>query len=105
MSKRLKDRVREIVVGNASRNLDKTIAVLNPVLRGQMSYFRLTEIKRGQKLDGWIRRKLRCLHYGGNGRDRLPATSDYKREAWMRSEHGNRQATDAALGGAPARAK
>ena len=32
--KRLKDRVREIVVGNASRNLGKTIAALNPVLRG-----------------------------------------------------------------------
>ncbi len=31
---RLKDRVREIIVGNASRNLDKTIDALNPVLRG-----------------------------------------------------------------------
>jgi group II intron reverse transcriptase/maturase len=59
--KRLKDRVREIVVGNASRNLDTTIAALNPVLRGWASYFRLTEIKGVlQELDGWIRRKLRC---------------------------------------------
>jgi len=32
--KRLKDRVREIVVGNASRNLGKTVEALNPVLRG-----------------------------------------------------------------------
>ena len=60
--KRLKDRVREIVVGNASRNLDKTIAALNPVLRGWTSYFRLTEVKGVlEDLDGWIRRKLRCL--------------------------------------------
>jgi group II intron reverse transcriptase/maturase len=60
--KRLKDRVREIVVGNASRNLEKTIAALNPVLRGWVSYFRLTEVKGVlQELDGWIRRKLRCL--------------------------------------------
>lgn len=60
--KRLKDRVREIVVGNVSRNLDATIDALNPVLRGWTSYFRLTEV-RGvlQELDGWIRRKLRCL--------------------------------------------
>lgn len=60
--KRLKDRVREIVVGNASRNLGQTIAALNPVLRGWASYFRLTEVKGGlEDLDGWIRRKLRCL--------------------------------------------
>jgi RNA-directed DNA polymerase len=60
--KRLKDRVREIVVGNASRNLDKTIAALNPVLRGWVSYYRLIEVKGVlQELDGWIRRKLRCL--------------------------------------------
>ena len=43
--KRLKDRVREIVVGNASRNLGKTVEALNPVLRGWTSYFRLTEVK------------------------------------------------------------
>lgn len=60
--KRLKDRVREIVIGNASRNLGETIAALNPVLRGWSSYFRLTEVKGVlEKLDGWIRRKLRCL--------------------------------------------
>jgi RNA-directed DNA polymerase len=59
---RLKDRVREIVVGNASRNLGKTIEALEPVLRGWISYFRLTEVKGVlQELDGWIRRKLRCL--------------------------------------------
>ena len=60
--KRLKDKVREIVVGNAFRNLGQTIATLNPVLRGWTSYFRLTEVKGVlQDLDGWIRRKLRCL--------------------------------------------
>ncbi|MGU4702552.1 group II intron reverse transcriptase/maturase [Burkholderia cepacia] len=60
--KRLRDRVREIVVGNASRNLAVTIAALNPVLRGWASYFRLTEVKGVlEELDGWVRRKLRCL--------------------------------------------
>lgn len=60
--KRLKDKVRDIVVGNASRNLGATINELNPVLRGWTSYFRLTEVKGAlQDLDGWIRRKLRCL--------------------------------------------
>ena len=60
--KRLKDKVREIVVGNASRNVAQTISTLNPVLRGWISYFRLTEVKGIlQEVDGWIRRKLRCL--------------------------------------------
>jgi len=60
--KRLKDKVRETVVGNASRNLGQTITALNPVLRGWTSYFRLTEVKGVlQDMDGWIRRKLRCL--------------------------------------------
>jgi RNA-directed DNA polymerase len=59
---RLKDKVREIVLGNASRNLRKAVEVLNPVLRGWISYFRLTEVKGVlQDVDGWIRRKLRCL--------------------------------------------
>lgn len=60
--KRLKDKVRDIVVGNASCKLDTAIAELNPVLRGWTSYFRLTETKRVlEDLDSWIRRKLRCL--------------------------------------------
>jgi RNA-directed DNA polymerase len=60
--KRLKDKVRDIVVGNASGKLAAVIDELNPVLRGWMSYFRLGEAKRVlEELDGWIRRKLRCL--------------------------------------------
>jgi RNA-directed DNA polymerase len=59
---RLKDKVREIVVGNASRNLGAAISELNPVLRGWTSYFRLIEVKRVlEDLDSWVRRKLRCL--------------------------------------------
>ncbi|OGA24396.1 MAG: group II intron reverse transcriptase/maturase [Betaproteobacteria bacterium RIFCSPLOWO2_02_FULL_67_19] len=60
--KRLAQRVRETVRGNASRNLAATIEQLNPLLRGWMTYFRFTEIKGVlQDLDGWIRRKLRAL--------------------------------------------
>jgi group II intron reverse transcriptase/maturase len=77
--KRLKDRVREIVVGNASRNLGQTIAALNPVLRGWTSYFRLTEVKGVlEDLDGWIRRKLRCLLWRQWKR---PATRNKKLQA------------------------
>lgn len=59
---RLKDKVREITTGNVSRKLDAAVNELNPVLRGWMSYFRLTEVKGVlQELDGWIRRRMRCL--------------------------------------------
>ena len=92
--KRLKDRVREIVVGNASRNLDKTIAALNPVLRGWTSYFRLTEVKGVlQELDGWIRRKLRCLLWRQWKRPdtrnkRLHARGLEKTRAWKSASNG-----------------
>ncbi|HIE1652656.1 TPA: group II intron reverse transcriptase/maturase [Burkholderia cenocepacia] len=59
---RLTARVRELVRPGSGRNLSDTLAVLNPVLRGWMGYFRWTEGKRVlEELDGWIRRRLRCL--------------------------------------------
>ena len=77
--KRLKDKVRDIAVRNASRNLPATIHELNPVLRGWTSYFRLTEVKGTlQDLDGWIRRKLRCLLWRQWKR---PATRNRKLQA------------------------
>jgi len=76
---RLKDRVREIIVGNSSRNLGKTIDALNPVLRGWMSYFRLIEV-RGvccrNLTDGYSVNSVAC--YGGNGSGRPPGTGNCK---------------------------
>lgn len=92
--KRLKDRVREIVVGNASRNLAATIAMLNPVLRGWISYFRLTEVKGVlEELDGWIRRKLRCLLWRqwkrpATRNKRLQARGLDKTRAWKSASNG-----------------
>jgi hypothetical protein len=42
--------------------------------------------------------------YDGNGSDRPPGISDYKREVWMKRVRGNRQATGVALGGTPGQA-
>lgn len=48
--------------GARGRSLRQTIAELNPVLRGWAAYFRLTETMRAlEEIDGWLRRKLRCL--------------------------------------------
>jgi RNA-directed DNA polymerase len=60
--KRLHETVRECCRIGRGRRLTTTINELNLKLRGWMSYFRKTEVKGVlDELDGWIRRKLRCL--------------------------------------------
>ncbi len=59
---RLQDKIREALKGARGRSLTTVINELNPILRGWMAYFRLTETKKGlEQLDGWVRRKLRCM--------------------------------------------
>lgn len=59
---RLRDKIRSLTTGNGSRSVVKAISELTPVLRGWISYFRLTQVKGVlEELDGWLRRKLRCL--------------------------------------------
>jgi len=59
---RLEKRVREVLNGSRGRSLTATIDELNPILRGWMAYFRLSETKTAlEELDGWIRHKLRCI--------------------------------------------
>src|SRR5690606_41344375 len=44
------------------RSLGRGIATLTPMIRGWVAYFRLSEGKGHlEVLDGWLRRKLRCL--------------------------------------------
>jgi group II intron reverse transcriptase/maturase len=60
--KRLDDKIREVLKGARGRRLTTVITKLNPILRGWMAYFKLTETKQAlEALDGWIRRKLRCM--------------------------------------------
>ena len=59
---RLAEKVRAVLQGARGRNLKRVIADLNPVLRGWIAYFRLTEqVSLLEDLDGWIRHKLRTL--------------------------------------------
>lgn len=60
--KRLEDKIREVLQGARGRSLTNVISELNPVLRGWMAYFKLTETKKVlEEMDGWIRHKLRCI--------------------------------------------
>lgn len=60
--KRLVSRVRELLREGRGQSLAHTIEQLNPVLRGWMACFRKAQAKGilGE-LDGWVRRRLRCL--------------------------------------------
>jgi RNA-directed DNA polymerase len=60
--KRLEDKVRDVLKGAGGRSLRAVITELNPILRGWMAYFRLSETKTAaEELDGWVRHKLRCI--------------------------------------------
>ena len=62
--KRLEDHIRVVLKGSRGRSLSHTIEELNPVLRGWAAYFKLTQTKGAlEEVDGWIRRKLRCIQW------------------------------------------
>jgi len=59
---RAKKRVREIMRRGRGRRLVDVIGELTLLFRGWINYFRLSQVKNGfEELDGWIRRKLRCV--------------------------------------------
>jgi RNA-directed DNA polymerase len=59
---RMKSKLREMFRAARGRNIRRVIEELTPILRGWVNYFRLAEIKGiFEELDGWIRRKFRCI--------------------------------------------
>lgn len=58
----LRDRLRKLLRRARGCKMVTTIERINPVLRGWAGYFKLTQSKRPlEKLDGWVRHKLRCV--------------------------------------------
>ncbi len=59
---RLKESVRNSCRQGKGMSLTHAIEKLNPMLRGWMNYFSLTQTRTTiEKLDAWVRRRLRCL--------------------------------------------
>ncbi len=59
--KRVKDRLRRITRRNRGKSLKRIIAEVNTFVTGWVTYFRLARGKTHlQRLDEWLRRKLRC---------------------------------------------
>jgi RNA-directed DNA polymerase len=91
---RLKNDVRELLHGAQGTRMSQTIEQLNPLLRGWSAYFKLTETKHAlETLDGWIRRKLRCVLWRQAKRVRTRARMLMKRgltagRAWRSATTG-----------------
>lgn len=59
---RLRDRLRMLLRSVRARKVATVIERINPVLRGWAGYFKLIQSKGPLvDLDGWVRRKLRCV--------------------------------------------
>lgn len=91
---RLKDAVRKLSIEGRGRSLPHTIERLNPVLRGWMNYFSLSQSRRPiEELDAWVRRRLRCVVWRQWKR---PKTREFRmrsygldaRRAWKSSVNG-----------------
>jgi RNA-directed DNA polymerase len=61
---KLKDNIREITKRHQGVNLRAVIERLNPLIRGNVNYFRLADVVGAfSKLDYWIRMRLRCFKF------------------------------------------
>lgn len=59
---RFKGKLKDVLRRGRGRSVANTVEDLTPIVRGWIGYFRLAEAKGiFEDLDGWIRRKLRCL--------------------------------------------
>jgi RNA-directed DNA polymerase len=92
--KRFAEKVRKALRAGRGRSLKQVIEDLNPLLRGWVSYFRLTEVKGAlEELDGWIRHKLRALLWRHWKRNHTRATHLMRaglseRRAWLSATNG-----------------
>jgi RNA-directed DNA polymerase len=60
---RFKVKVKDLYRGAQGRSLGRFVTeTLNPLIRGWIQYYSLAETKQfAEELDGWLRRKLRCI--------------------------------------------
>lgn len=58
---RFKDRVRDLTRRHRGVSLQRMITDLNPLLRGWAGYFGFSQLRELESLDGWTRRRLRCV--------------------------------------------
>jgi RNA-directed DNA polymerase len=75
--RKMRAKMKQCFRQGRGRNVERFIReTLNPLLRGWMNYYRLSEAKGfAEELDGWVRRRLRCMIW----RQWKRATTRFKR--------------------------
>jgi len=59
---RLRGKLRATFRQGRGRSVGRTVETLAPILRGWINYFSLAQVRGSfEELDGWLRRKLRCI--------------------------------------------
>jgi RNA-directed DNA polymerase len=92
---RLAEKVRKSLRALRGGSLKQAVEQINPVLRGWVAYFRLTEVKGVlEELDGWIRHKLRALQWRHWKRNHTRAKNLMRaglseRRAWLSATNGH----------------
>jgi RNA-directed DNA polymerase len=91
---RLRNKLRDLFRQGRGRSVGRTVESLAPLLRGWLQYFRLAQAKGVfEELDGWLRRKLRCILWRQWKRPRTRATRLRQRglveaRAWASANNG-----------------
>jgi RNA-directed DNA polymerase len=91
---RFKGKLKAALRQGRGRNIARTVKDLAPVLRGWIGYFRLADAKGiFEELDGWMRRKLRCILWRQWKRPRTRQTRLMQRglaeeRAWASANNG-----------------
>ena len=91
---RFKGKLRDLFRRGRGRSISQAIEEMKPILLGWANYFRLAETKGVfEELDGWIRRKLRCIVWRQWKRPRTRAKKLMKRglkeeRAWKSAYNG-----------------
>jgi group II intron reverse transcriptase/maturase len=91
---RFADKVRKTLGEARGASLKQAVERLNPVLRGWVVYFQLTEVKGVlEELDGWVRHKLRALLWRQWRRNHRRAKNLMRaglgeRRAWLSATNG-----------------
>ncbi len=92
--RRFRKSLKEAFRRGRGRNLGKFIESMAPTLRGWINYFRLAQVKGlFEELDGWIRRRLRCVIWRQWKRPHARAKGLMKRglgehRAWLSATNG-----------------
>jgi RNA-directed DNA polymerase len=91
---RLRDKLRDAFRQGRGQSLARTVETLTPILRGWTHYFRLAQVKGTfEDLDGWLRRKMRCILWRRWKRPRTRAQHLMRRgldaaRAWASATNG-----------------